>query len=309
MKTKKLFISVIFTALILTLFLIPISALDGEPISVSADYSSLQYQGQKYIRVDSSDILYITSTDHSSSVTVDGADRLIEQAEAYINDSVIELSVIYKEGGSALYYYINEALLGEYLAFIAGDAVDYEIGLYYGDIQTVKSQLFGKPVEFSGYELNYFTYTGGVSALAFGGDIYSSTGYIINDTQGNFYYVDHSLSAPGALGDITMQESVTVWQIVDEDIIDEMIKNTQGDFFDDGFNDLEFEGGDGFIFGIIFVAAILGIIPFVAAVVTFCISLKCSADYRRRLRLISALCLSAAVVTVITIIVCLAAAV
>ena len=130
-----------------------------------------------------------------------------------------------------------------------------------------------------------------------------SCGYIMKNADNEYFYVNDVSQNT----DLTMQSSVEIWQITDEKVISEI----HGIVFSviwDNDDDIDFEG-DGLIFGIIIFALVLGVVPLVAGVVTFILSLKKDKQSKTLLRIISALCAAAFVITLVTIIIIIAIAV
>ena len=71
-----------------------------------------------------------------------------------------------------------------------------------------------------GYELNYYSFLGFVYTKGLDGDIESSArGYVFGDLGGSYYYVDYYQFGHDRVDDLSLCESVTVWEINDRKII------------------------------------------------------------------------------------------
>ncbi len=308
MKTRKFLSLIILSALLMTLFAIPVSAI-GYDITVSEDYSYVTYRGEKYIRIDNNDIYSTSASAIMGEVIFAAGDHNIEQVDAYADEYAVELWVTYKQGGNASYYYINESILSDFMQLSENGGDEYQIELYYDTVTIQRHQLFGSAKTIQGYELNYYSVTGSILSNAFDKSITVSTGYLINDPEGNFYYVDYSKSSNDRETPLDMQKNITVWQITDQNTINELMDASPQYFFPDNDN---FDGdidGDGLGVGIVLLVILLGIVPLICAIISFCISFKCNKEYKRRMRIISALCLLTLLITVITVIICIAIAV
>ncbi len=308
MKTRKILSLIILSALLLTIFATPVSAI-GYDITVSKDYSYVTYKGEKYIRIDNNDIYSTSAPAIMGDVIFAAGDHDIERVDAFADEYAVELWVTYKQGGNASYYYINESILSDFMQLSENGGDEYRIELYYDTVTIQRYQLFGSAKTIPGYELNYYSVTGNILLDTFDKSITILSGYLINDSEGNFYYVDHFKSSNDHEIPLDMQKSITVWQITDQNTIKELMDASPQYFFPDNDN---FDGdidGDGLGVGIVLLVVLLGIVPLICAIISFCISFKCNKEYKKRMRIISALCLLTLLITVITVIVCIAIAV
>ncbi len=312
MKIKKILFTVLIFVLLFFALTIP-SAAFGEPsITVSEDYSYVTYNNEKYVRVDPS-YTSILNTAWIYDIEFEGSSQdAVSACDAYANDSAIELSVTYKDGGSWYYIYINEKCLNEYNSIFKNGCDTYKFGFDHLTTLNIGSEkLFGKKTVIKGYEFNYYQHIGDISSTCFDGDILISNGYLLTNAAGELFYYDYYRSVAVNNGsDPSLNEKVTVWQITDESTV--LTVNT---FISDGTIpdgdisfDEDFEEGDGLVFGLVVFVFVLGVVPLIAGIVSFVFSLKADKQYKILLRVISALCAATFVIAIVTMIICLAIA-
>lgn len=311
MKKQKILVVILSILLLLPILILPATAAEqifGGTARVSADYSVIVWNSQKYIRVSSSDILYLENTQPIGDLALDPSEYdHIAYVSASANDYAIDLTLEYTEGGYVTYYYIREDKLDEYNDVIKNGADSFWVSMYgFGsaDIEVTRSALYSNPTTVSGsYVARYLT-VAQVSCTAFDGDIeLVSRGYIFKDENSSFYYVDEYQFGAGSerFEYIGERDTVTIYEITDEELVT-ALKN-QSDY-----NDiyLEIEGSVGlFIFSVTVFAVALGFVPLLAAIVSFILGFFAKKGYKKFLFTVAALCLLAALVTLIAVIVCI----
>ncbi len=309
MKKIRILSALIIVSLLVSLMLIPISAY-GDKATVSEDYSHIEYNGKNYIRVNPDDIYFMNYSEYCYSVEFEGGDSMVESAECSINSSAIELSITYKKGGNAYYYYISEYIYTHFENYVKNGGGDvFAITFWNTTVSSGRDNFFSTELVIPGYELNYYSMEGSVFSPVFDNEVCILCGYLLSDDEGNFYYVDYIKSSDGTSASLDMQKDVKIWQITDKELIS-LLKEAMDGYAYSG-DDIYYDDDDGtgLGIGIVLLFIMLGIIPLVGAIASFCISFKCDKQFRLRLRIISALCLLAVVVTVITVIACLVIAV
>lgn len=302
MKTRKFLFALVILSLLVSLTALPSAALFGNyRITVSEDYSYLTFDGEKYIRVESS--FSVINTVYTEDIRFEGGDAKVDWCDAEANGSAVRLYVDYTDGGSGTYLYIKESLLESYTDFLSNGGDSYTFEVSRGSLDIDRDDLYASPLLVKGYELNYYSYVGPINTTGLDNTLFMSCGYIMKNADNEYFYVKDE--NPNT--DLTMQSEVTIWQITDEKVISEI----HGIVFSviwDNDDDIDFEG-DGLIFGVIILALVLGVVPLVAGVVTFILSLKKDKQSKTLLRIISALCAAAFLITLVTIIIIIAIAV
>ena len=303
MKTRKILFALIIFSLLVSLMALPSAALFGKyRITVSEDYLYLTYEGEKYVRVEST--FSVINTVYTEDVFFEGGnDAAVNWCEAEANGSAVSLYVDYTDGGSGTYLYIKESLLESYADFLSNGGDSYTFEVSRGSLDIDRDDLYASPLLVKGYELNYYSYVGPINTTGLDNTLFIPCGYIMKNADNEYFYVNDVSQNT----DLTMQSEVTIWQITDEKVISEI----HGIVFSviwDNDDDIDFEG-EGLIFGIIIFALVLGVVPLVAGIVTFILSLKKDKQSKTLLRIISALCAAAFVITLVTIIIIIAIAV
>lgn len=302
MKTRKILFALVILSLLVSLMALPSAALFGNyRITVSEDYSYLTFEGEKYIRVELS--FSVINTVYTEDIRFEGGDAKVDWCEAEANGSAVRLYVDYTDGGSGTYLYIKESLLESYADFLTNGGDSYTFEVSRGSLDIDRDDLYASPLFVKGYELNYYSYVGPINTTGLDNTLFMSCGYIMKNADNEYFYVNDASQNT----DLTMQSSVEIWQITDEKVISEI----HSILFDEPWSndgDVEFEG-EGLIFGIIIFSLVLGVVPLVAGVVTFILSLRKDKQSKTLLRIISALCAAAFVITLVTIIIIIAIAV
>lgn len=303
MKTRKFLFALVILSLLVSLTALSSAALFGNyRITVSEDYTYLTYEGEKYVRVETN--FSIINTVYTEDVFFEGGnDSAVDWCEAEANDTAVRLYVDYKDGGSGTYMYLKESLLDDFNEFLTNGGDSYTFEVSRGSLDIDRDDLYASPLLVKGYELNYYSYVGPINTTGLDNTLFMSCGYIMKNADNEYFYVKDE--NPNT--DLTMQSEVTIWQITDEKVISEI----HGIVFSviwDNDDDIDFEG-DGLIFGVIILALVLGVVPLVAGVVTFILSLKKDKQSKTLLRIISALCAAAFLITLVTIIIIIAIAV
>lgn len=302
MKTRKFLFALVILSLLVSLMALPSAALFGNyRITVSEDYSYLTFDGEKYIRVESS--FSVINTVYTEDIRFEGGDAKVDWCEAEANGSAVRLYVDYTDGGSGTYLYIKESLLESYADFLSNGGDSYTFEVSRGSLDIDRDDLYASPLLVKGYELNYYSYVGPINTTGLDNTLCIPCGYIMKNADNEYFYVKDE--NPNT--DLTMQSEVTIWQITDEKVISEINGIVFGVIWDND-GDVEIDGG-GLIFGVIILALVLGALPLVAGVVTFILSLKKDKQSKTLLRIISALCAAAFVITLVTIIIIIAIAV
>ena len=302
MKTRKILFALIIFSLLVSLMALPSAALFGNyRITVSEDYTYLTYEGEKYIRVESS--FSVINTVYTEDIRFEGGDAKVDWCEAEANGSAVRLYVDYTDGGSGTYMYLKESLLDDFNEFFTNGGDSYTFEVSRGSLDIDRDDLYASPLFVKGYELNYYSYVGPINTTGLDNTLFMSCGYIMKNADNEYFYVNDVSQNT----DLTMQSEVTIWQITDQQVISEIHGIVFGVIWDND-GDVEIDGG-GLIFGVIILALVLGALPLVAGVVTFILSLKKDKQSKMLLRIISALCAAAFVITLITIIIIIAIAV
>ncbi len=308
MKKIRILSAIIIISLLMGLMLVPVSAND-EKVIVSKDYSYIEYNGKKFIRVDPADIYFMNSLEYWYDVEFEGGDSMIQSFECSINSSAIELWVSYNDGGYTYYYYISELLLPQYESYIINGGGDIlAITINNNTISEGKDHFFDTELTVPGYELNYYSMLGDVFSPVFDDDVNILSGFLLGDSEGNFYYVDYIKSSEDTDTPFDMQEKVKIWQITEGELI-KLLKEALDDYnYDDfyGDDDIYYDDDDDFGIGvgIALLVILLGLVPLAGSIVSFCVSFGRDKKYKLRLRIISALCLLAVIITVVTVIIC-----
>ena len=296
MKTRKFLFALIIFSLLVSLMALPSAALFGNyRITVSEDYTYLTYEGEKYIRVESS--FSVINTVYTEDIRFEGGDAKVDWCEAEANGSAVRLYVDYTDGGSGTYLYIKESLLESYADFLSNGGDSYTFEVSRGSLDIDRDDLYASPLLVKGYELNYYSYVGPINTTGLDNTLFMSCGYIMKNADNEYFYVNDVSQNT----DLTMQSEVTIWQITDEKVISEIHGIVFGVIWDND-GDVEIDDG-GLIFGVIILALVLGALPLVAGIVTFILSLKKDKQSKTLLRIISALCAAAFVITLVTIII------
>ena len=302
MKTRKILFALIIFSLIVSLMALPSAALFGNyRITVSEDYTYLTYEGEKYIRVESS--FSVINTVYTEDIRFEGGDAKVDWCEAEANGSAVRLYVDYTDGGSGTYMYLKESLLDDFNEFFTNGGDSYTFEVSRGSLDIDRDDLYASPLFVKGYELNYYSYVGPINTTGLDNTLFMSCGYIMKNADNEYFYVNDVSQNT----DLTMQSEVTIWQITDQQVISEIHGIVFGVIWDND-GDVEIDGG-GLIFGVIILALVLGALPLVAGIVTFILSLKKDKQSKTLLRIISALCAAAFVITLVTIIIIIAIAV
>lgn len=303
MKTRKFLFALIIFSLLVSLMALPSAALFGKyRITVSEDYSYLTLDGEKYVRVETN--FSVINTVYTEDINFEGGnDAAVDWCEAEANDTAVRLYVDYTDGGSGSYLYVKESMLESYGDFLINGGDSYKFEVYEGSLDIDRDDLYASPLFVKGYELNYYSYVGPIYTTGLDNTLRMSCGYIMKNADNEYFYVNDASQNI----DLTMQSTVKIWQITDEKVI----SGIHGILFDDPWNndyDTDFEGG-GLIFGIIIFSLVLGVVPLAAGIVTFILSLKKDKQSKTLLRIISALCAAAFVITLVTVIIIFAIAV
>ena len=296
MKTRKILFALIIFSLLVSLMALPSAALFGNyRITVSEDYTYLTYEGEKYIRVESS--FSVINTVYTEDIRFEGGDAKVDWCEAEANGSAVRLYVDYTDGGSGTYMYLKESLLDDFNEFFTNGGDSYTFEVSRGSLDIDRDDLYASPLFVKGYELNYYSYVGPINTTGLDNTLFMSCGYIMKNADNEYFYVNDVSQNT----DLTMQSEVTIWQITDQQVISEIHGIVFGVIWDND-GDVEIDGG-GLIFGVIILALVLGALPLVAGIVTFILSLKKDKQSKTLLRIISALCAAAFVITLVTIII------
>ncbi len=313
MRSKRIIFLILTFAMLLSLLCLPTAAADNE-LYIAPDYSYVSFNGVKYIRIDTDDVSYIQTNRRIYEMELGILKDEIDMVYANANDTFIELDVYYIKGGYGNYVYIKESMLQSYNKLLIEGGDPYNISATFGTVSVTRDKMFSKELLMRGYELNYYTKAGNVTTLGMNGDISIECGYVFYDNNGSFYYFDYHRSTGGIAytGSTEMLDSVTVFEITDEDTIAELMENIPSDSinpdeFPDGEDDIPVgdstEGG--LIVGIFLLIFVFASLPFIAGLVTFILSFKASGEYKLHLRIISAVCAAAVITIFLTILVCI----
>lgn len=307
MKNRKILFALLVLSLLLSLLSVTVSA--AGKLVVDEGLSSLTYNGEKYVRVESSAIDTINYTSTVYSISFSASDeKIISYASAFANDYAIEIYIDYESGGSGVYYYVRSDLLDEYELTLKYGGERGEMHLDYSSIEVDIDKLYGEKLTLAGYELDSFPINNGyVSHYCFDGYLtFFARGYILSNNDGEFFYVDtYQFGEQKTWSELAYCDNITVWRITDKSVIGsirEHSDNTYDDYYGDIYDD--YSETDMFVPGLIIFGAVLGLLPLIVGIVTIIISAKAKAPYKKWLRMISGFCFAAAAITVVTIIVC-----
>ena len=301
MKNRKIIFTLLIFVLLLPLLTLSVSA-RGE-ITVSEGFGSVTYNGEKYVRVDSSTVHSVNNSDPVYDIVFSPSDEeAIAYANAYANDSAIELFVDYNAGGSGYYYYIRSDLFAQYEQAMIGDCKRVVLYLDFGSMELDTSSLYGEKILIKGYELDAYPFVNGyVYPMCYDGDItLSDRGYIVSTYEGEFFYVDQYQF--GEYKNLSFCESVTLWRITDNDIIAQIKEYSHNDYLEDDYYGDEF---DMFIPGLIILGAVLGLLPLAAGIAALIASMKAKSPYKKLLRTVAIFCFVVVAVTLATVVICI----
>lgn len=310
MKKQKILVVILSILLLLPILILPATAAEqifGGTARVSADYSVIVWNSQKYIRVSSSDIAYLQNTQSIDDLALEPSEYdHIMYVSADASEYAIGLTLEYNEGGYVNYYYIREDKLDEYNDIITNGADSFSvIGYGYDSLETevTRSALYSNPTEVSGSYVARYSAVALVEYTAFDGDIeLASRGYIFKGENDSFYYVDEYQFGAGAerFEPIAERDTVTIYKITDDELVSVLKQQS-------GYNDifLEIEGSVGFfVFSVIIFAIVLGFVPLLAAIASFILGFFARKGYKKFFFTVAGLCLLAAFVTLIAVILC-----
>ncbi len=190
MKKIRIISALAIISLLMSLMLLPVSAW-GKDITVSSDFSYIEYDGEKYIRVSSDELYAVHAGEHIGDIYYEGGDGVISYADAYADENAVELWINFKSGGNAVYYYIKDSILSDFYALVNQGGEEYRIELFRGSVKMTREQLVGKEISISEDMLDRYIFTGDVLFYAFDESISISKGYMINDLDGNYFYVSN----------------------------------------------------------------------------------------------------------------------
>lgn len=303
MKNRKFIFAFLILVILLPLLSVSVSA-SGELV-VEKGLGSITYNGDKYVRVDSSTVHSVNYSDPIHNVVFsDSDDEAIVYANAFANDSAIELFVDYSAGGSGYYYYIRSDLIAEYEQAMVGDCKRVTLYLDFGSVELDTPSLCGEKLLIKGYELDAYPHTNGyVYPMCLDDTVtLRDRGYIVSTYEGEFFYVDQYQFGEYMNSDtLSLCQTLTVWRITDKDVIAQIKEYSHNEYFEDDDHGDEL---DMFIPGLVIFGVALGLLPLAGGIVALISSMKSKAPYKKYLRIVAILCLAAAAVTIATVILC-----
>ena len=238
MKTRKFLFALVILSILVSLMALPSAALFGNyRITVSEDYTYLTYEGEKYIRVESS--FSVINTVYTEDIRFEGGDAKVDWCEAEANGSAVRLYVDYTDGGSGTYMYLKESLLDDFNEFFTNGGDSYTFEVSRGSLDIDRDDLYASPLFVKGYELNYYSYVGPINTTGLDNTLFMSCGYIMKNADNEYFYVNDVSQNT----DLTMQSEVTIWQITDQQVISEIHGIVFGVIWDND-GDVEIDGGD-----------------------------------------------------------------
>ena len=194
-KILSLIIAVLLLAPCFASGVLAASAAVVDVISISDDYKTIVYNGDNYIRFDSSNVEYTYDRGFTGTVYGNPEIRTVI-CDASINDTIISADIYFNDGSNLNAYFINENYYSEYQR-LAYNASEYTVDLYYPTDNKVKmtATSFSDTITtLAGEELwtidDYFE----VNAYSSDGSFYIQNGslLLIND---EYYYIDYNLNA------------------------------------------------------------------------------------------------------------------
>ena len=305
MKKQKFLLVIISILLLIPLFSLPASAL-STTARVNSDYSAITWNGHNYIRVHGSNISYVYGEYISDLALPQSEYDHVMYVSTCANEYAIELSLEFNEGGYTTYYYIREDMLDEYNDAITNGGG--ELSIYYGwlgfgsgETEVVsRESLYTEPITMKGHELARYSSMVYVDQSIFDGKIeLCSRGYIFKDENERFYFLDYyQFGNTFYIGtDVWQNDTVTVYEITDEKIIDALT--------DDVDTDTDYSDDSGivgyFIFSDVVFALALGVLPCIIGLASFIIGFFAKKGYKKFFFIISALCVLAAIFTFIAV--------
>lgn len=294
MKTRRFLLFVLAIALISSLLVIIPSAKGGR-LEVSEDYLTLSYNGNSYTR-SSQDTLYGDYSDRLGS----GSDfaltatqkQEISSIAAYIYDDVyIYLEIYFNKGGYIREYYLNDEYSDDYEYFLANGGSTYTFYNYdqYKSVSVDKKDFLTSSSVMKKHEIAYYTTFAPVETVSENGYFNIQSGYIICDSDGNYFYYDiYDFESP--------DDNVTVWKLDKALFVEDNIEI-----------DIEFDNGVVIGFAGVILSLFFGAIPLAGLIVALILSFKSKQPYRRGLRILAIICAVEIVAFVVTMTTLLAA--
>ena len=226
MKKQKFLVVILSVLLILPILVLPASAAIGTA-RVNADYSAITWGGHNYFRVDSSDIAYLPNTQPIYDLALANEEyKHVYSVSAVANKYAIQLTVSYIEGGYVNYYYIRDDKLDEYNNIVANGGNTFSVYLGYGfnekTVTLSRSALYSNPITMTGSAVARYEGNIWVEYSALDGNIdLASRGYIFEDENGTFYFLDEYQFGTGVnrYGSIGERDTVTVYEITDKRLL------------------------------------------------------------------------------------------
>ena len=305
MKNK---ICILITVIIVltSLLCLPISAAEGDLLSISEDYQSATYNGKLFIRIDDS----YTISQGERSIAEDHIELTEEQSleistvYANVSDRFLSVELNFNKGGYAIYTYIDSAYIDEFEAFINGSGDEFVFYReYYGNSVDIKhDMLFGEEITMKGYQISYYDLnSNSVYTMDESNYYQKECGNIFKDENGEYYYVDYYQFGPeyAKSFDPSEHETVTVWKITDQSLISKL----NVIFIEIELDDYDSETPTIMLVLCAFVLCVaLGVLPLIAFVLCLSFSFKAKAPYNKLL-LISTIILAIEIISfVITVI-------
>ena len=307
MKKQKFLLVILSVLLLIPILSVSVSAF-GWTAKVNSDYSAITWNGHNYIRVDSSHIAYVNGGEYISDLALPQSEYdHVSSVEAYGNEYAIELHLQFNQGGYTSYYYIREDRLDEYENALKNGTGEFSVYLGwigFGSNETIsasRDSLFSNPVTMKGHEVARYQNIVYVDQTIFDGTLeLASRGYIFKDENGRFYFLDYyQFDNYSYIGmDVSENDTVTVYEITDKDIIDALSDDTHGN---NNYYDVQMDTVGYFIFSVVIFAIALGVLPCVIALASFILGFFIKKGYKKFFFIISALCVLAAVFTFIAV--------
>jgi hypothetical protein len=280
---KKILFALLSAIIIVSLCALPAFA-KGNSLSISEDYSTAEYNGDEYVRLNylHVDLDYYYDQIFEIELTATQQQE-INEIYAFDHGHILEIEIAFIKGGHRTYYYLRSDMLEAYEDFLGGDVDKYIIEESYLGIfvSGTAEEFLSHPITLKGYEVNYYAYYADVyheneSFRKYGGQIL---------TDGtSYYYLDHYQFGPEseASGFVPSQyDTVTIYKITDRAILSELITGDDQSDYNDNFL---LSAITGFV-----LVLFLGITPLAALILSLVFSRRARKPYRTLWRVVAIL--------------------
>ncbi|MBR2336315.1 MAG: hypothetical protein IKA62_08880 [Clostridia bacterium] len=292
---KRIFALALAVLMAVSLLCLGVMAKKMEVVTLKDDLKEAYYQGNTYVRINASVITEFNGLSeglHFELSDGQSADIINVSGERYGDILVINLE--YTLGGFSTFYYHRESTLDAYNAFIngGGEVYIFDMSVFYPFIPTDTREVAAKDVfvnklEIPGHKVEYYSEVCKVTAQSDDGVYSITTGYLLNDDGGSYYYLDVRQFGATRAEDFNPHDhdTVVIWDVTEA----EWLKEAIGDE-----DDIEFPLGgsvDSFIgtLSIIVFAFGLGVVPLVGMILCLTLTAKAANPYKRYIRIVALL--------------------